>query len=103
MTAPRQLPLIPKSPEFTLAEALGHTSFVLVALSYSIDDVLWLRVTAVTGSTAMLAFTYFHPHGKVLWLPFRWNALFIVINTAQVRNRTEPPPARPPARDTHEG
>mmetsp|Transcript_22820 Transcript_22820/g.45507 ORF Transcript_22820/g.45507 Transcript_22820/m.45507 type:complete len:388 (+) Transcript_22820:360-1523(+) len=84
LTAPRQLPLIPRCPQFTLAEALGHTSFVLVALSYSIDDVLWLRATAVTGSTAMLAFTYFHPHGKVLWLPFRWNALFIVINTAQI-------------------
>lgn len=83
---PRHFPLLPRSPTntFSLAEALGHTSFVLVALSYSIDDVLWLRLTAVVGSTAMLGFTYFHPHGKVLWLPFRWNALFIVINTAQI-------------------
>ena len=86
LMVPRHFPLLPRSPTntFSLAEALGHTSFVLVALSYSIDDVLWLRLTAVVGSTAMLGFTYFHPHGKVLWLPFRWNALFIVINTAQI-------------------
>ena len=29
----------------------------------------------------MLAFTYFHPHGQVLWLPFKWNVLFIAINS----------------------
>ena len=28
----------------------------------------------------MLFFTYFHPHGRILWLPFQWNVLFILIN-----------------------
>eukprot|EP00520_Triparma_pacifica_P004338 CAMPEP_0118649366 /NCGR_PEP_ID=MMETSP0785-20121206/9665_1 /TAXON_ID=91992 /ORGANISM="Bolidomonas pacifica, Strain CCMP 1866" /LENGTH=283 /DNA_ID=CAMNT_0006541649 /DNA_START=520 /DNA_END=1368 /DNA_ORIENTATION=+ len=32
------------------------------------------------GSTSMLFFTYYHPHGKVLWLPFRWNVAFLLIN-----------------------
>ena len=35
---------------------------------------------AIAGSASMLFFTYFHPHGRVLWLPFRWNLLFIGIN-----------------------
>eukprot|EP00527_Entomoneis_sp_CCMP2396_P000192 CAMPEP_0198155698 /NCGR_PEP_ID=MMETSP1443-20131203/69266_1 /TAXON_ID=186043 /ORGANISM="Entomoneis sp., Strain CCMP2396" /LENGTH=322 /DNA_ID=CAMNT_0043822455 /DNA_START=685 /DNA_END=1653 /DNA_ORIENTATION=+ len=32
----------------------------------------------------MLFFTYFHPHGRPLWLPFQWNALFIAINGYRV-------------------
>ena len=39
---------------------------------------------AVLGSTAMLFFTYFHPHGRILWLPLKWNALFIAINSYRV-------------------
>ena len=68
----------------TLAEVAGHASFCLVALSYSIDDMLWLRCTAVAGSACCLVFSYFHPFGKVLWLPFRWHALFIVINLLEI-------------------
>jgi hypothetical protein len=43
-----------------------------------------LRIIAVAGSSAMLVFTYFHPHGRVLWLPFKWNALFIGINAYRI-------------------
>ena len=32
----------------------------------------------------MLFFTYFHPHGRVLWLPFQWNLLFIGINSYRI-------------------
>jgi hypothetical protein len=34
----------------------------------------------------MLFFTYFHPHGRVLWLPFKWNLLFIAINSYRIGN-----------------
>lgn len=39
---------------------------------------------AVLGSTSMLFFTYFHPHGRVLWLPLKWNLLFIAINSMRI-------------------
>lgn len=39
---------------------------------------------AVLGSTSMLFFTYFHPHGRVLWLPLKWNFLFIAINSMRI-------------------
>ena len=39
---------------------------------------------AVCGSTCMLFFTYFHPHGRILWLPLQWNLLFIAINSYRV-------------------
>jgi CRP-like cAMP-binding protein len=67
-----------------LSESLGHSAFILVAISYAVDDFVQLRILAIAGSSAMLAFTYFHPHGRVLWLPFKWNMLFIAINGYRV-------------------
>lgn len=88
LNQPRALP-IPRwvSPQrftFAYSEVFGHASFCLVAISYAVDDFLQLRLLAIFGSTAMLVFTYFHPHGKVLWLPFRWNLLFIGLNSWRV-------------------
>eukprot|EP00588_Corethron_pennatum_P006780 CAMPEP_0194283126 /NCGR_PEP_ID=MMETSP0169-20130528/24706_1 /TAXON_ID=218684 /ORGANISM="Corethron pennatum, Strain L29A3" /LENGTH=468 /DNA_ID=CAMNT_0039028663 /DNA_START=266 /DNA_END=1672 /DNA_ORIENTATION=- len=71
-------------PTYCVSELFGHTSFVLVATSYALDDYLMLRVVATAGCSSMLFFTYFHPHGRVLWLPFRWNALFILINSVYI-------------------
>ena len=85
---PRTIPIprwiTTRSTPFTLSECFGHASFVLVASSYATDDFLLLRIMAVAGSTSMLAFTYFHPHGRVLWLPFQWNVLFIGINAYRI-------------------
>jgi len=85
---PRSLPLpryiSPQHLSFTLSECFGHSSFILVAASYATSDFLELRIMAVLGSTAMLFFTYFHPHGRILWLPLKWNALFIAINSYRV-------------------
>jgi len=73
----------------TVAEAFGHASFALVALSYSFEDPLLLRSLAVTGSSCMLFFTYYHPHGKPLWLPLRWNLIFIGVNLWQIEGLLE--------------
>jgi hypothetical protein len=85
---PRTLPIprwiTPKHQTITLSEILGHASFLLVALSYYADDFIHLRIMAVAGSSAMLFFAYFHPHGRILWLPFQWNALFIAINARRI-------------------
>jgi hypothetical protein len=84
LNQPRTVPVprwvSPRHYSTTLSESFGHASFILVAASYAVDDFLQLRIIAVAGSTAMLVFTYFHPHGRVLWLPFKWNLLFIAIN-----------------------
>lgn len=84
----RTLP-IPRwiSPQYhttTISEVFGHASFMLVAISYAVDDFVQLRLIAIAGSSAMLVFTYFHPHGRVLWLPFKWNLLFTLINSYRV-------------------
>ena len=85
---PRSLPLpryiSPQHVSFTWSEIFGHSSFMLVAASYITQDFLELRILAVVGSTSMLFFTYFHPHGRVLWLPLKWNVLFIAINSYRI-------------------
>jgi CRP-like cAMP-binding protein len=85
---PRSLPLprwiSPQQYTFTISEIFGHSSFILVAASYATDDFLQLRIMAVMGAGSMLFFTYFHPHGRVLWLPLKWNMLFIAINSYRI-------------------
>jgi CRP-like cAMP-binding protein len=88
LNQPRALPIprwiSPQRVTFAYSELFGHWSFVLVAVSYAVDDFVQLRLIAIAGSSMMLIFTYFHPHGKVLWLPFRWNLLFIGLNSWRV-------------------
>eukprot|EP00565_Helicotheca_tamesis_P001891 CAMPEP_0185726922 /NCGR_PEP_ID=MMETSP1171-20130828/2756_1 /TAXON_ID=374046 /ORGANISM="Helicotheca tamensis, Strain CCMP826" /LENGTH=376 /DNA_ID=CAMNT_0028395371 /DNA_START=516 /DNA_END=1643 /DNA_ORIENTATION=+ len=85
---PRTVPLprwiSPRMYTVTFSECFGHSSFILVAVSYATEDFMVLRSIAVLGSTCMLFFTYFHPHGRVLWLPFKWNVLFIAINSYRI-------------------
>jgi len=85
---PRYIPIprwiTPRRYSFNLSECFGHFSFVLVAVSYATDDFLLLRAIAVAGSSFMMVFAYFHPHGRVLWLPLKWNALFILINSYRI-------------------
>ncbi len=88
LNEPRRFP-VPRwiSPEmvtFRYSEYFGHLSFVLVAVSYAVDDFLELRLIAIAGSSAMLVFSYFHPHGRILWLPFRWNIVFVALNSWRV-------------------
>lgn len=88
LNEPRRLPLprwiSPRMVTFRYSECFGHGSFVLVAISYAVDDFLHLRLLAIAGSSAMLVFTYFHPHGRILWLPFQWNCVFVALNSWRV-------------------
>jgi len=87
---PQVLPLprwlSPKKTSVTISEIFGHGSFLLITISYAMDDFLMLRYIAVLGSTFMLFFTYFHPHGRPLWLPFKWNFIFILINLYRIKS-----------------
>jgi len=66
------------------SEAFGHMSFAMLALSYAVSDMLELRLFAIASIGSMMVFNYWHPVGFTLWLPFRWNALFLVTNIAWV-------------------
>lgn len=76
LTATR-LPLL----NLSVSEAFGHCAFATSALAYLDPDILNLRLLSVGSGCATLVFTYFHPIGTPLWLPFGWNLAFVLINS----------------------
>ena len=64
------------------ADVPGHVSYVLIAISYYLTNILWLRVTAVIG----LAFEilYFLMSDGAMHTGVAWDVVFIAINLYQV-------------------
>jgi len=68
----------------SLSEYFGHVAFLALALSFSFQDILSLRLCSLLSGISMAFFNYYHPHGKPLFLPFRWNLIFIFINAYMI-------------------
>lgn len=81
MRTKRNLPLI---GAISISEIFGHASFMLAGTAFLEPDILGLRILSVISGGATLVFTYWHPIGKPLWIPFGWNVLFIMINSARI-------------------
>jgi CRP-like cAMP-binding protein len=62
----------------TLGDAVGHLSYVLIALSYWMTNIYWLRVVAVAG--LVLEVAYFRFAGGNLQVGIFWDLVFIAIN-----------------------
>ena len=62
----------------SLSDLAGHSAFVCLAASYMATDISDLRITAVSGITLSIIFQYYRE--KPLWIPIRWNFLFLVTN-----------------------
>lgn len=91
-------------PPFSWSEAAGHGSFVFLALSYLENDFLWLRMYAFSGkeTICIVTVTYmflslvhvrigitlsiiFQYYREIpLWIPIRWNFLFLLINGVMI-------------------
>src|SRR5690348_9021117 len=56
-----------------------HAANILLLVSYSVRDMLWLRLFAVAASLIAIPYYLFQP--KALWAPFAWTILFTTINT----------------------
>jgi hypothetical protein len=69
---------------FTLpwADVPGHISYVLIAISYWLTNIYWLRVTAVLGLS--LEIVYFRLSGGDLGAGIGWDIVFIAINLYQI-------------------
>jgi hypothetical protein len=64
------------------ADYLVHFSNVLLLVSYSVRDILWLRWFAVAA--ALTNIPYFLLQGTVLWPPVLWALVFTAINLYQI-------------------
>lgn len=59
-------------------DAAGNTSYVIIAISYWLTNIYWLRVTAVIG--LCFEVTYFVMVSDALYTGITWDLVFIAIN-----------------------
>jgi CRP-like cAMP-binding protein len=64
------------------ADYLVHFSNILLLVSYSVRDILWLRWFAVAA--ALTNMPYFLLQHTILWPPILWAAVFTAINLYQI-------------------
>lgn len=67
---------------FIWADVPGHISYVLIAISYWLTNIWWLRVTAVCGLA--LEIVYFQMSGGAMHAGIGWDLVFIAINLYQM-------------------
>lgn len=67
---------------FTWTDVPGHLSYVLIAVSYYLTNIYWLRVTAVFGLA--LEIVYFSLSGGDMSAGIVWGIFFIAINLYQI-------------------
>jgi Popeye protein conserved region len=65
-----------------LADYFAHASNVLLLISYSVRDILWLRWFAVAA--AFIVMPYYLAQPNILWPPVMWGTVFAIINLYQI-------------------
>lgn len=61
---------------------LVHFSNILMLISYSVRDILWLRWFAVAAALTNMPYFLLQPH--ILWPPVLWALVFTTINLYQI-------------------
>lgn len=59
-------------------DVLANIANVVYLASYSVRDILWLRILSVVGCTLLMPYYYFQ--STPLWTPIGWNLVFAAIN-----------------------
>ena len=67
---------------FIWADVPAHISYVLIAISYWLTNIYWLRITAVVGLA--LEIVYFQLSGGAMHAGIAWDLVFIAINLYQI-------------------
>ena len=67
----------------TIAAIAGHLAFGLIAFSFLVKDILWLRVVSILASLFSGFYNYTRP-ADPMWLAINWNIVFILVNLYHV-------------------
>ena len=62
-----------------LANIAGHLAFGLIAFSFLVKDIIWLRVVSKLASLFSVFYNYVIP-ANPMWLAINWNIVFVVVN-----------------------
>lgn len=60
----------------------GHIAYAIIAISYLLTNIFWLRLAAVVGIG--LEIIYFLLSGSPVWPSIAWDSAFILINLVQL-------------------
>lgn len=64
-------------------DLMGHLGFVLIALSFLVRDMVWLRGLSIVSQLVLIVYNYFGPP-EPLWLVIAWSLVFLGINLFQI-------------------
>ena len=62
-----------------LAVLAGHLAFGLIAFSFLVKDILWLRLVSILASSFSVFYNWVIP-AEPMWLAINWNFVFISLN-----------------------
>ena len=62
-----------------VGDLTGHLAFGLIALSFLVKDIFWLRLMSITASCFSIFYNYFIPTEPMVIAIF-WNVVFITVN-----------------------
>lgn len=62
---------------------IGHAAYGLTLLAFLFRTVVWLRLFAILGSVAAIAYSYY-VSSFPLWVPIIWHGLYLIVNLVQL-------------------
>ena len=62
-----------------IATLAGHLAFGLIAFSFLVKDIFWLRIMSIAASLFSIFYNYFIPPIP-MWIAIFWNGIFIIVN-----------------------
>ena len=62
-----------------IATLAGHLAFGLIAFSFLVKDIFWLRLLSIAASLFSVFYNYTIPV-EPMWLAINWNFIFISVN-----------------------
>jgi len=62
-----------------VAVLAGHLAFGLIAFSFLVKDILWLRLVSILASLFSVFYNYVIPD-QPMWLAINWNIVFVLVN-----------------------
>ena len=62
-----------------IATIAGHLAFGLIAFSFLVKDILWLRLVSILASSFSVFYNWVIPI-EPMWIAIHWNFVFIALN-----------------------
>ena len=62
-----------------IAVIAGHLAFGLIAFSFLVKDILWLRIVSILASLFSVFYNWVIPV-EPMWIPIGWNFVFVGLN-----------------------